>query len=73
MVELIYAPTPDYMLAMKCTYARFDSQDKNDVIFLIKYLRLTKQSEIFEIIENYYPKNQIPPKTQFLIEEVMES
>lgn len=67
----VYAPTPDYMLAMKCISARFDSQDKDDVIFLIKYLRLEKPKEVFKIIETYYPKNQIPPKTQFLIEEVM--
>ena len=67
----IWAPTPEYMLAMKCTSARYDSNDKDDVIFLIQHLELSKASEVFEIIEKYYPKKLIPSKTQFFIEEIL--
>jgi hypothetical protein len=59
------------MLAMKCISARWDSSDRDDVVFLIKLLKLTHPREVFEIIEDYYPNNRIPPKTQFLIEEVL--
>lgn len=69
----VWAPEPRYMLAMKCISARWDSSDRDDVIFLIKFLKLTKPREVFEIIEAYYPKNRIPPKTQFLIEELLNS
>ena len=36
----VWAPTAEYMLAMKCVSARFDSHDRDDVIFLIRYLGL---------------------------------
>ena len=68
----VWAPSADYMLAMKCISARWDTNDKSDVIFLIKYLKLKKAKEVFSIIEMYYPKKQIPPKTQFLVEEIFE-
>lgn len=67
----VWAPKADYMLAMKCISARFDSHDKDDVLFLINYLNLESKEKVFSIIEQYYPKKLIPPKTQFLIEEIM--
>ena len=68
----VWAPEAKYMLAMKCISARWDSSDKDDVSFLINFLELKKAKDVFQIIESYYPKNQIPPKTQFLIEELLE-
>ena len=69
---LVWAPESKYMLAMKCISARWDSSDRDDVIFLIKFLALMKPEEVFEIIEDFYPKSRIPPKTQFFIEEIFE-
>ena len=60
------------MLAMKCISARWDTSDRDDVLFLIKLLKLTAPQAVFEIIESYYPHDKIPPKTQFLIEELLE-
>lgn len=68
----VWSPVAEYMLAMKCISARWDTNDKDDVIFLIKHLGLKKSNEVFNIIEKYYNKNQIPSKTQFLIEEIFE-
>lgn len=68
----VWAPEPKYMLAMKCISARWDTNDRDDVIFLIQFLKIKKAKAVFEIIENYYPKKQIPPKTQFFIEEVFQ-
>lgn len=68
----VWAPEPRYMLAMKCISARWDSSDRDDVIFLLRLLKLSAPEEVFEIIEKYYPQNQIAPKTKFFIEEVLE-
>lgn len=68
----VWAPEPRYMLAMKCISARWDTSDRDDVIFLLKFLKLKNPIEVFQIIESYYPHNQIPAKTQFLIEELLE-
>lgn len=68
----VWAPEPKYMLAMKCISARWDSNDRDDVIFLIKFLSITSTEDVLSIIEHYYPKKAIPAKTQFFIEEIME-
>ncbi len=68
----VWAPEPRYMLAMKCLSGRWDTLDKTDVKFLIDLLLLKKKEEVFVIIEGFFPKERIPPKTQFFIEEIME-
>ena len=68
----VWAPDTRYMLAMKCISARWDSMDRDDVIFLIKQLNLSKPQQVFEIIEAYYPQKKIPPKTQVFLEEELE-
>lgn len=69
----VWAPTAEYMLAMKCVSARFDTHDRGDVEFLILHLHLRAPEEVFSIIEKFYPRKQIPPKTQFLVEELFET
>jgi hypothetical protein len=66
----VWAPEPRYMLAMKCISARWDTSDRDDVMFLIKELKLKKTDEVFDIIESYYPHDRIPPKTKFFMEEL---
>lgn len=68
----VWAPDARYMLAMKCVSARWDTHDRDDVIFLIKLLEYTKAEQVFDLISEYYPKGQIEAKTQFFIEEVFE-
>lgn len=68
----VWAPTADYMLAMKCISARFDTLDKDDIVFLIQYLNLTTLNEVLDIISKYYPHSQVPAKTQFLLEELFQ-
>lgn len=66
----VWAPEASYMLAMKCISARWDTHDRDDVIFLIKHLKVKTPQQVFQIIESFYPKKIIPSKTQFFIEEV---
>ena len=69
----VWAPKADYMLAMKCISARVDSSDGDDVRVLIKRLNLTSASQVFDIVAKYYPRQQVPAKTQFFIEELFEN
>ena len=68
----VYVPAPDYLLAMKALAARVDTEDVPDVKLLINQLGLRKPEEVFAILENYYPRQQIKPATQYFIEELFE-
>lgn len=68
----VYVPEPDYLLAMKTLAARVDTSDRDDILFLIKVLKLKNASEVFDILEKYYPRKQIKPATQFFVEEIFE-
>lgn len=67
----VWAPRAEYMLAMKCVSARFDSHDLGDIRFLLRHLGIRSADDAFRIIEEYYPRKFIPPKTQFLLEELL--
>jgi hypothetical protein len=68
----VWAPVAGYMLAMKCVAARFDSHDRDDVIFLVRHLGLETPEQVFDIVEAYYPRGQIPVKARFLVEDILE-
>ena len=69
----VFSPEPDYLLAMKALAARADTEDESDVLTLLDSMGIATPDEVFAIIEKYYPKRQIPPKTQYFIEGLMES
>ncbi|SRR6266511_1165232 len=71
----VMMPVPTYLLAMKCLAARVatpDATDVQDVTFLVKHLGLRQASEILNIVEAYYPRNLIQPKTQYFVEAILE-
>jgi hypothetical protein len=70
-------PVPEYLLAMKCMAARLggttgEPTDIPDIVFLIGHLRLVSAREVLDIVGQYYPANQIPVKTQYLVEGLFE-
>ena len=69
----VWAPTAEYMLAMKCVSARFDTHDAGDVAFLIRYLGLVAPEQVFERIARYYPHERVPARTRFLVEELLDA
>ena len=67
----VWAPTAEYMLAMKCVSARYDSYDQDDIVFLLGHLKLRSAEEVFDVITKFYPENKVPTKTRFFLEELL--
>jgi len=38
---------------------------------LLGHLHITTVEQAYRIIEQYYPRKMIPPKTQYLLEELL--
>lgn len=68
----VFVPEPDYLLAMKTLASRVDTSDKDDIVFLLKLLKLQTADEVLAILEKYYPRQRIKPATQFFVEELFE-
>jgi len=67
----VFVPEPDYLLAMKAISARHDTMDAADLRLLVDLLDIKSVEEVFRIVEDYYPREQIKPATQFFIEELL--
>ena len=70
-------PVPEYLLAMKCMAARLggvgnELSDIDDIVFLIRHLGLKSANDVLDLVGEYYPKNKIPVKTQYLVEGIFE-
>ena len=70
----IFVAVPEYLLAMKCMSMRIgkDETDIKDIRFLMRHLGLRQAEAVLAIVEHYYPRNQIQPKTRFAIEEICQ-
>jgi len=73
----VTAPPAEYLLAMKCMAARIASGpdsggDVDDIRFLVRHLGLASAAEALVIVSGYYPKSRVPPRTQYLLEEIFE-
>lgn len=70
-------PVPEYLLAMKCMASRVggtegEPSDVIDIVFLIRHLKLGSAKEVLDLVGLYYPSNQIPIKTQYLVEGLFD-
>jgi hypothetical protein len=68
-------PTPEYMLAMKCMASRItagppDRGDVADIRFLIRHLGLKTSDAVLALVAQYYPAGRIPPRAQYLVEDI---
>jgi len=73
----VTAPPAEYLLAMKCMAARIASGtdsggDVDDIRFLIRHLGLDSAEQALAIVAGYYPQSRVPPRTQYLLEEIFE-
>ena len=71
----VFVAVPEYLLAMKCMSMRIgkDETDVRDIRFLMNHLGLRNAEAILEVVEHYYPRKQIQPKTRFAIEELCQA
>jgi len=70
----VFVAAPEYLLAMKCMSMRIgkDETDIRDIRFLMRHLGLRRAEAVLEIVEKYYPRSRIQPKTRFAIEELCQ-
>ncbi len=71
----VLTASPEYLLAMKCLAMRLGVgfHDEDDVRFLLRCLDLRDYDKALEIITRYYPKERIPQKTLYALEELLEA
>ena len=69
----ILVASPEYMLAMKCLSARMENiNEKSDISFLLRYLKLKTYDEVENIILKFYPAKRFHAKTKFAIMEILD-
>jgi hypothetical protein len=71
----IFAPHPEYLLAMKCLAMRLgeEFQDRNDVALLLQILGLRTAEEAEAALARYYPLDRYPAKARYVLEELLQS
>lgn len=71
----ITAPTPEYMLAMKCMasrigYAGDEPSNVGDIRHLIHHLDLKTSEQALGTVARFYPSDRVPARTAFLLEDL---
>ena len=67
----VQSVSAEYLLAMKLMSARYGEKDYDDIKFLFNKLGVNTIDRANEIVQAYFMKNQIMPKTQYVIEEII--
>jgi hypothetical protein len=47
--------------------------DRQDIETLVRYLNLLTVDEVLDVVVKFYPIERIPPKTQFMVHEVISA
>ena len=69
---IIYSVDAESLLAMKLTSARFGSSDMNDSIFLMNYLGIKTEREVFDILDKHIDPFLRKPIVKFFAKEAFE-
>lgn len=62
--------SPRYLLVMKVLASRVE-RDEEDIWTLIRLSGLTAVDEVLDLVEAAYPNVTIPPRAQYLLEEIL--
>ncbi len=70
----VFVARPEYLLAMKCLAMRLGEEfhDEADIRFLLRYLNISGYQAAIDLVAKYYPVEQIPQKTLYALEEILE-
>lgn len=63
--------SPQYLFAMKAVAARVE-RDANDLLQLYRLCGFSSVAEALDCVEQYYPPHLLPPKTAFLLRELLD-
>lgn len=70
----VFVPKPEYLFAMKCLAMRVGgvegSEDVEDIIRLATAIGVKSAHDALQLVEAFYPRSRIEPKTQFGLEEI---
>ena len=70
----VFVPKPEYLFAMKCRAMRVGgidaSEDIEDIRRLARAIGITTAKEALDLVQAFYPRHMITPKTQFGLEEI---
>jgi hypothetical protein len=69
----VYAPHPEYLLAMKCLAMRLgeDFHDQEDVALLLKILGLRDVAAAEAALSRYYPLDRYPIRARYVLEDLL--
>jgi hypothetical protein len=69
----VYAPHPEYLLAMKCLAMRLGEEfrDREDVATLLKMLDLRRVADAEAALGRYYPLDRYPVRARYVLEDLL--
>lgn len=69
----VFVATAEYLLAMKALSMRLGAEfhDESDVRFLLRSLNITSTKAALDLIEEFYPIEQLLPKTTLALQEIL--
>lgn len=62
--------SPEYLFAMKAMAARVE-RDADDILRLYRLCGFTSVEDALDCVERYYPAHLIPPRTSFVLSEML--
>ncbi|MDD2707144.1 MAG: DUF6036 family nucleotidyltransferase [Verrucomicrobiae bacterium] len=70
----ITAPTPEYLLAMKCMASRIGigERDEEDIGFLLGKMKIDSVEKALSIVSEFFPPERVPVKCQYLLAEILQ-
>jgi hypothetical protein len=73
----VFVAKPEYLFAMKCRAMRVggidSSSDIEDIKLLAREIGITNSTDALTLVEKFYPRNLLEPKTRFGLEEIFLS
>ena len=61
----------EYLLAMKLMSARYGEKDYDDISFLLDKLKINEVNQAYDVVQTFFAKERILPKTGYIIEEII--
>jgi hypothetical protein len=70
----VMTPIPEYQLTMKVMAARTGVEgvgDKDDIAFLIRRIGFSSTEEVMSVVERFYDRSMILPRSLYLVDEIV--